>query len=128
VLPEAECSECGVRHGRVPVSEFTKKQGNMNHDAWFADCQRRISRRWGEKIDALSDKPITCTFRLDSKGEVNELKIVRSSKIPEIDEAALAFIRKAAPLRVPAFKEALEKTITVQFLKFPQTKVRLGSE
>lgn len=68
------------------------------------------------KVD-LVEKPVSCVFTLDPKGQITFLKIVKSSGNNATDQTALAVIRRTAPFKIDP------KSLNTQTVEFTTNDV-----
>lgn len=78
-------------------------------DEYLADLQRRIKKSWFPPRDQESCKTVV-TFKVNSRGEMSDLRIQDSSGIATANQAALDAVRNAAPFRpLPQGAKAVEQ-------------------
>lgn len=89
---------------------------------WFADCTRRIRRKWQEEQTL---KNVDCTFRLSSDGDVHKLKLLKGTEQSPLVEAILL---KASKFRKAPNDLPYRKTLHLKFKEFPDLEFRLKSK
>lgn len=65
---------------------------------WFTETEKKI--REISRLDKIKvTKPVSCAFKLSRKGEIIQLRILRSSHQKSSDSKALEILRKAVPYK-----------------------------
>ncbi len=71
---------------------------DINWAPYMADLQRRIKRSWFPPPNTMSRR-VVVLFKIHQDGELSDLRIERSSSLPNCDNAALKAVESAAPFR-----------------------------
>ncbi|TJW31536.1 MAG: TonB family protein, partial [Mesorhizobium sp.] len=96
----------GVADGQTEGGTASRSQGGKsavgnasasNYPGKVAARLRRASRGISSSARAKARNDVQVSFTIDANGGVGGVRIARSSGSPELDEAALAIIRRAAP-------------------------------
>ena len=96
----------GVAEGQAEGKVATRSQGGgsgignasaSNYPGKVAAKLRRASRGISGSALAKAHNDVQVSFTVDANGAVGGVRIARSSGSPELDQAALAIIRRAAP-------------------------------
>lgn len=93
----------------------------LQHDTYGADLNRHIKQHW-EVPEWLAKRDLKAqvVVYLDTRGNVLERKIVKSSGNPEYDEAALTTIDKSSPFPAPPEKFQAYVSVNGILIGFPE--------
>ena len=85
---------------------------NVDFTPYMADVQRRIKRAWSPPKGDES-KRVDVTFKVHPRGELSNLKLLKSSGIALTDQAALRAVENAAPF--PPLPQGTNETVDIEF-------------
>jgi TonB family protein len=87
-------------------------QKDVDFGEYMADLQRRIKAQWTPPKGHEADR-VVFTFNIHKSGDVSDIKLVSGSGFAQSDEAALAALKHASPLK--PLPEGASDTVGIQF-------------
>lgn len=110
-----------VKGNMVSPGDSLTGLNKLQHDTYGADLNRHIKQHW-EVPEWLAKRDLKAqvVVYLDTRGNVLERKIVKSSGNPEYDEAALATIDKSSPFPAPPEKFQAYVSVNGILIGFPE--------
>jgi TonB family protein len=87
-------------------------QVDVDFGPYMADLQRRIKKQWFPPKNEES-KRVVVVFKVHSAGEVSDLRIDHSSGSKLVDDAGLAAVKNASPLKL--LPKGAPESVDIQF-------------
>lgn len=78
------------------VTSYTKTKGGADLQPYIKAVQDKVKSNWTPPENNKNERVVTL-FRIAKDGSLKSVKIVKSSSVKEVDDAAIAAIKVSAP-------------------------------
>jgi hypothetical protein len=100
---------------KASVKNINNKSGDEKEDNYFSKIKELILNRWYENpIYTDDDYLVKVYVTIDNKGNFN-FNIIKYSKIIEIDNLLVKFLKEQRDIKYPVAKDNKQKTILINF-------------